>query len=313
MNTNTNHQVHIVTPTFDSVALAEKFGFDSVALKMEAFQPSGSFKMRGIGALMSALMARGNVTHFISSSGGNAGVTAALIGRQLGVKVTVFVPETTKEHVIATIKLQKAAVVVSGASWDDTNRAALAEVANDPTAAFVHPFDDPHIWRGHASIVSELVGQTSVPDAIVLSVGGGGLLCGVVQGLQAAAPAWRNVPVVAVETHGAASFNASLRAGQLVTLDRITTVATTLGARRVCSRALELSREHKVVSVLVSDEEAIEGARALATFHRTLVEPACGAAVAALPLVREALVGVDVKRVVVIVCGGAGGRADFCF
>jgi L-serine/L-threonine ammonia-lyase len=311
MNAN---QVHIVTPTFDSVALAEKFGFDSVALKMEAFQPSGSFKMRGIGALMSALMARGNVTHFISSSGGNAGVTAALIGRQLGVKVTVFVPETTKEHVIATIKLQKATVVVSGASWDDTNRAALAEVANDPTAAFVHPFDDPHIWDGHASIVSELVGQTSVPDAIVLSVGGGGLLCGVIQGLQAAAPpAWGNVPVVAVETHGAASFNASLRAGQLITLEKITTVATTLGARRVCSRALELSREHRVVSVLVSDEEAIEGARALATFHRVLVEPACGAAVAALPLVREALVGVDVKRVVVIVCGGAGGRADFRF
>lgn len=305
--------VHIETPTFESVPLSKQFGLD-IALKMEAFQPSGSFKMRGIGALMRGLMqGERPVSHFFSSSGGNAGFSTAVVGRQLGCAVTVFVPTSTKAHVIDAIKGQGADVVITGAAWDDTHAAMLAAVGDTPGAAFVHPFDDPRIWAGHATMVAELRRQsTAVPDAIVLSVGGGGLLCGVLEGLHAQDDAWARVPVVCVETHGAASFAAALAAGQLVTLDKIATVATTLGARRVCQRALSWSFEHRCVSALVSDDDAIEGAKLIAAAHRVLVEPACGAAVAALPQVRK-LVGDHVKRVLVIVCGGVGGRADFNF
>jgi L-serine/L-threonine ammonia-lyase len=86
----------------------------------------------------------------------------------------------------------------------------------------VHPFDHPDIWQGHSSIVAELNHQLhgAKPDAIILSVGGGGLLNGVVEGLQAVG--WGDVPVVAVETEGADSFAAACKAGKLVTLPAIT-------------------------------------------------------------------------------------------
>ena len=101
----------------------------------------------------------------------------------------------------------------------------------------IHPFDDPLLWQGHASLIDEIASVHRKPGAVVLSVGGGGLLAGVVEGLRG--NGWHDVPVIAVETEGASSLAASLAAGQRVVLPAITSIATSLGARQVCGTGLK--------------------------------------------------------------------------
>ena len=95
---------------------------------------------------------------------------------------------------------------VAGNVWDEAHARTLQE-ATRPGVALVHPFDHPIIWSGHATMIAECRRQMSiVPDAVVLSVGGGGLMCGVLEGLHAIDDAWTNVPLICVETTGTASL-----------------------------------------------------------------------------------------------------------
>ncbi|KRQ96431.1 serine dehydratase [Bradyrhizobium jicamae] len=292
----------IKTPLLESLPLSQLNG-TKVLMKMEAAQPSGSFKIRGIGYACEQHVARG-AHRFISSSGGNAGLAVAYAGRRLNVPVVVVVPETTSERARHLLRLEGAEVIVHGASWAEANELALSlKTARD---AFLHPFDDPLVWHGHSSMIDEVVVEGVRPDAVILSVGGGGLLAGVDEGLR------RNgldgVPIYAAETEGMASFHAALKAGGPVELPALTGVATTLGARQVCQRAFDLAQKRPVVSVLVSDREAVESCKAFLDDHRTLVEPACGASLALL-YGRKIAVG-SLQNVLVIVCGGSTATVD---
>jgi L-serine/L-threonine ammonia-lyase len=289
--------LHLETPLVESRPLTVAAGLP-VWLKVEALQPSGSFKLRGIGHACEVLRARG-ARRFVSSSGGNAGLAVAYAGRRLGAAVTVIVPETTTERARELLRLEGAEVVVHGASWQEANELARSLVG--PADAFVHPFDDPLLWEGHATLVDEVARTGLRPGAVVLSVGGGGLLAGVVQGLQR--NGWRDVPVFAVETAGAASLHAALSAGKPVELARIESIATSLGAKRVCEEALRCAREHPVRSVVVSDRSAVSACERFLADHRILVEPACGASLAILSERPADLAGL--ASVLVIVCGGA--------
>ncbi|MEJ5861969.1 pyridoxal-phosphate dependent enzyme [Pseudomonas farsensis] len=288
--------LHIQTPLIESRPLSLTAG-SAVWLKLEALQPCGSFKLRGVGQACEVHHARG-ARHLVSSSGGNAGLAVAYAGRQLGMAVTVVVPQTTSERARELLRLEDAKLVVHGSSWQEAN--AHAQTLLGPGDAFIHPFDDPLLWAGHASMVDEVAATGLKPDAVVLSVGGGGLLSGVVQGLQR--NGWHDVPVLAVETEGAASLHAAMAAGHTVELPSLSSVATSLGAKRVAEQALACTREHPVHSHLVSDREALLACERLLHDHRLLVEPACGAALALLER-PEALAGYG--RVLVIVCGGA--------
>ncbi|MBF8753809.1 pyridoxal-phosphate dependent enzyme [Pseudomonas guariconensis] len=288
--------LHIQTPLIESRPLSLLAG-RSVWLKLEALQPCGSFKLRGVGHACQTHHARG-ARHFVSSSGGNAGLAVAYAGRMLGVPVTVVVPETTTERAKALLRLEDAKVVVHGSSWQEANE--LAQTLVGPDDAFIHPFDDPLLWAGHASMIDEVAAAGLKPDAVVLSVGGGGLLSGVVQGLER--NGWHDVPVLAVETQGAASLHAALEAGHTVELPRITSVATSLGAKRVAEQALACAQKHPLESRLVSDRAALEACERFLLDHRVLVEPACGAALA-LAYQPESLAAHH--NVLVIVCGGA--------
>lgn len=288
--------LHIHTPLIESRPLSLSAG-RPVWLKLEALQPCGSFKLRGVGHACEIHKARG-AQHFVSSSGGNAGLAVAYAGRKLGLPVTVVVPETTTERAKELLLLEDAKVVVHGSSWQEAN--AHAQTLLGPDDAFIHPFDDPLLWAGHASMIDEVAAAGFKPDAVVLSVGGGGLLSGVVEGLQR--NGWHDVPVLAVETEGAASLHAAIKAGHTVELPGIQSVATSLGAKRVAEQALACSLAHPVHSHLVSDREALQACERLLRDHRVLVEPACGAALALLqrPEVFQAY-----GNVLVIVCGGA--------
>lgn len=290
---------HVATPLWESRPLSAAVGAP-VFLKMEAFQPASSFKSRGMGAACRAAQEAG-ATHVVCSSGGNAGYAVAHAGRQLGLTVTIVVPQTTSTWAKDLIRSEGAEVLVHGAAWDDAHVYAL-ELVRQGQRAYIHPFDDPLVWRGHASMIHEIAEVGAKPGVIVVSVGGGGLLCGLVEGLHAVG--WTDVPILAVETEGAASFAASVQAGRLVTLDKITSVAITLGARTVTPQALEWTRHHPIVPWVVSDRAAIDACLRFADDHRVLVEPACGAALAAGYGRAQPLEGRE--PVVFIVCGGAG-------
>ena len=294
--------LHLDTPLIESLPLSLASG-RPIWLKLDALQPPGSFKLRGVGRACESHHARG-ARRFVSSSGGNAGLAVAYAGRQLEVPVTVVVPTTTTDTAIALLRREGAEVIVHGASWQEANELAQSEVG--AADAFIHPFDDPLIWEGHATMIDEVARAGLTPDAVVLSVGGGGLLCGVAEGMRRAG--WDAVPIVAVETDGAASLNAAIAAGDLVTLDAITSVATSLGAKRVCERAFQWTRERRVRSVLVSDAAAIAACERFLADHRLLVEPACGASLALAYQRHDALDGF--QSVLIIACGGATATID---
>ena len=287
--------LHIPTPLIESRPLSLAAG-RNIWLKLDALQPCGSFKLRGVGHACEVHYARG-ARHLVSSSGGNAGLAVAYAGRKLGVPVTVVVPETTTERAKELLRLENAKVLVHGSSWQEANELALTLVgAGD---AFIHPFDDPLLWAGHASLVDEVVATGFKPDAVVLSVGGGGLLSGVVEGLQR--NGWADVPVLAVETTGAASLHAAMQAGHTVALPRIASIAGSLGAKRVAEQALACTRRQPVHSHLVSDRAALQACERFLQDHRLLVEPACGAALA---LAYDASAMARYPNVLVVVCGG---------
>jgi L-serine/L-threonine ammonia-lyase len=294
--------LHIQTPLIESQALSHLTGKE-VYLKLEALQPPGSFKIRGIGLLCERLKAQG-VDRFVSSSGGNAGIAVAYAGQKLGVPVTVVVPETTTERAKSVIQSFGAEVRVYGASWNEANE--MAQSLAGQGGALVHPFDHPVLWEGYASIVGEIVSAGICPDAIIVSVGGGGLYSGVVEGLRA--NGLSSVPVIAVETEGTASFYSAIKANGLVELDAIRGVATSLGAKKVAPNAFEAQKNHPTKSVVLSDAQAVSSCLRFLDDHRILVEPACGAALA--PLYENLPQIKPYRTIVCVVCGGATVTAD---
>jgi L-serine/L-threonine ammonia-lyase len=265
---------------------------------MDALQPPGSFKIRGIGAACEH-HAKAGKRRFVSSSGGNAGIAVAYAGRRLGMPVSVFVPETATELAKALIRQEGAEVIVHGASWQEANERAMS--ALDADTAFIHPFDDPLLWTGHATMIDEVVAEGLSFDAVALSVGGGGLMSGIVEGL--ARNSLAHIPIIAVETEGAASLAVAMEAGQRVQLPAITSIATSLGARIVSERAFEVTQTQSVDSVVVSDHAAVEACLRFLDDHRVLVEPACGATLALAYSHMDALSRYN--RVLMIACGGA--------
>ncbi|KAL7836395.1 hypothetical protein AOLI_G00276790 [Acnodon oligacanthus] len=149
-------------------------------------------------------------------------MATAYSARKLGVPATIVVPSVTPSGTVQKLNDEGADVII----------------------------------HGHTSLVKELESQLDEkPGVVVLSVGGGGLLNGVIEGLHRAE--WEDVPIIAMETVGAHSLNEAMKVGQLVTLPDITSVATTLGLKQVSSQTMKLVGEHTVYSELVTDQEAV--------------------------------------------------------
>jgi L-serine/L-threonine ammonia-lyase len=256
-----------------------------VWVKLDCVQPGGSFKIRGIGHLAQKAKASG-VTKLCSSSGGNAGMATAYAASVIGgMTATVIVPSTTPLFARHKIQSLGAQVMVRGNVWDEADQHVqqMVRELGEDVACYVPPFEHPDIWEGHATMIDEikLQLQGKVPACVVVSVGGGGLLCGVLVGLRR--NGWESVPVVAVETQGAESFHIGMKAGKPVRLEGgITSIAKSLGATITSPNALSMSLKHpgKVVSIVVPDSAAVDACCRFADDHRCMVEPACGAALA---------------------------------
>ncbi|KAJ3268907.1 DNA helicase mcm9 [Terramyces sp. JEL0728] len=277
--------------------LTVKKGDNEFYLKLDNLQPSQSFKMRGISNCISThLKQNPQLTTIISSSGGNAGLSATIVAVRLGLKVIVYCPTTTSQQTIQRLEKEGAQVVSVGQVWDMTHLEALKKVEELGEHGFyVHPFEHPDTWMGHSSIVSEIFSHTS-PDIIICSVGGGGLLCGILTGL---IEHKANTIVYCVETFGAHSLNSELNGHRL---SAITSIAKSLGALKVSRRVFELMDIYgrdKVKSTVVSDKDALEAVELFNNEFGYLVEPACGASLHFL--YKNDFTN---KKVAIEVCGG---------
>lgn len=287
----------ITTPLIKSSILSE-LNNCNIWLKMESSQPAGSFKQRSIGNACRQYVKQG-AKKFISSSGGNAGISVAYIGKQLNIPVMVIVPKTTPQKAIDLMHKENAEVIIHGDFWMEANELALSFVNSE--AVYIHPFDDQYLWDGVSNIVDEVLADGIKPDAIILSVGGGSLLSGIHQGLIAN---HLDIPIYAVETEGTASLHTAMKLGEHIKLDKVTGVATTLAAQQVCKNAFSISQKNqKIKSLTVSDQAAVSACIKFLDDHRTLVEPACGATLAILYDKKIPFSATDL--VLVIVCGGA--------
>ena len=262
--------------------------------------------------------------HFYCSSGGNAGLACATSAVALNRPATIVLPTTVSPLIKEKLLTLGVNVHSVGNAWAQADRFLRDELlAHDPSGVYVPPFDHQHVWDGASTIVSELREQLDVPiHGIVCSVGGGGLVNGVTQAVEsqpwngAGGPSTDTKPtIIAVETEGADSLNASIRAGRHITLPGITSIATSLGASRVSEQTWRWSQTSKhLLSMTVSDADAAISCVRFADDARLLIEVSCGAtlAVAYRGDLRRLLgkgLGDDewaARNVVLEVCGGSG-------
>lgn len=290
-------KLYCKTPLVYSRKMSVQAGAN-VYLKMESMQPSGSFKNRGIGTLAKHYRDAGS-RGIVSSSGGNAGLAAAYSGRLLGLSVTVVLPETTPGRMLKMIEAEGAKVIVHGKIWKEAD-ALAREISERENLSYISPYDHPKIWEGNSSMVDEILEEGVVPDAMIAAVGGGGLFSGVAEGLFRAGK--QDCVLIASETEGAPKMRRAIEEGGPVSLEKVETVATSLGASRVADRAFEWTEKMKVESVVVSESQAVAAACRFLEEEGILVEPSCGSALSVLYDSH-----LDLKRfntVVVVICGG---------
>jgi len=291
--------LHTKTPLFYAHKLSNQLN-KKIYFKMDCHQPTGSFKIRGVGKRCEEAVEEG-YKHFVIASGGNAGLATAYAGWKMGIKTTVVVPSTTNKFMQAKIAHLGAAVKMFGAEWNAADVFARSLVKKE-NAIYISPFDHPTIWDGNASVIDECATQMSLPDVVIVAVGGGGYFCGVIEGILR--NNWKGTRVITAETNGAASMKKALERQELITLDKIDSIASSLGAKRVAKQAFEYAIDHDVVAYTVSDSQALDACRLFLNDTGNLVEPACGAALSAVYHNLELLQ--NVNSILVLVCGGSG-------
>ncbi|KAL2887866.1 serine family amino acid catabolism-related protein [Ceratocystis lukuohia] len=309
----------IETPCVRSSILSRAAGCN-IWLKLDNLQPSGSFKSRGIGNFIAKTAAAAtSPVRFYCSSSGNAGLACVTAANAVGLPATIVVHSRSSPVMVAKLKALGATVYVAGNALADADAYLRSELLpNDPSGVYVSPYNHELVWAGAESVVDEVVAQMDVPiDAFVCSVGGGGLLNGMIQGVQrhrnnSYLSVVSETQFVAVETDGADSLNACVREGRYTGLTGITSMAASLGVMQVSKRTWDLFQSENVHSVVVSDAQAALACVRFADDERIMVELACGATLA---MAYDGLLEKRVKKdgmpwkdhnVVLEVCGGSG-------
>jgi threonine dehydratase len=274
-------------------------GDGELSLKLECLQVTGSFKARGATNKVLTLPPEEVARGLVTASGGNHGLGVAYAGWIAGAPVTIYLPANAPQSKAEKLERWGARVLWEGAVWDEADRAAR-EAAARQGLTYVHAFADPAVIMGQGTIGLEILEEAPETAVLVVSIGGGGLMAGIAAAAKALCPGIR---VVGVEPTGAPTLSASLRAGRVVELAEIRTVANTLAPRRSHELNLGIIRRHVDEIVLIEDEEMREAARWLWFETGVAAELSGAAAVAALLTGR---VRVDAGAAVCAVVCGAG-------
>ena len=284
-----------VRPPSRSAGSTELLGRPVVG-KLELLQHSGAFKARGAFNRMLTLSDADRAAGVVAVSGGNHGLAVAYAARHLGVPATVVMPSTTPAGSIAGARADGADVVLT-----DTIAEAFARAHREAAEGkvLVHPFDDPEVIAGQGTLALELLADAPGTTDVIASIGGGGMISGVISVVRAMRP---EIRVWGVETEGADAMSRALAAGAPVALDAITSIAKTLGAPAVSQRTLDIVTDGVEDVLVVTDREAVAAIDLLAARVKLITEPAAACTWAAALHLRDRLP--DDAQVALVVCGG---------
>ncbi len=287
------------TPMLKADNLSAPITDAALHLKLESLQATGSFKARGATNRLLATpkdeLARGIVT----ASGGNHGVAVARTGKLAGVPAHVFVPKNISPPKLEKLKRWGAEVQLVGDVFDEADKAARA-YAKEIGAVYFHPFADPLVVAGQGTVALEILEDLPEVDTFLIAIGGGGLVGGMGTAIRALKPKAR---IIGIEPVGCPTLKASIDAGRIVTIEKITTIVPTMSCARTDERVFELVRSVVDDIVLVEDAAMIDAAKWL-WFEMGLAADLSGAA--ALAALKAGLVPVAPGETVCALVCGAG-------
>lgn len=282
--------------TLDSGLMARVLGGGAAVLKLECFQHTGTFKARGALSVARSLDADQRARGITAASAGNHAIAAAWAARQIGASAKVVIQSNANPFRVALARAEGADVVMKAPGAETF--AEAERLVRDEGRTFIHPFEGALTSLGTAGVGLELMQDAPDLDAVVVSIGGGGLASGIAAAVKQINPACK---VYGVEPEGAAGMHASLVSGAPVQLEQVMTIADSLGAPMALPLGHALCAAYLDDIVLLDDDNICAGMVAFQQEAKLAVEPAAGAALAAVmgPL-RARLQGM---RVGVIVCG----------
>jgi len=266
-------------------------------LKTENLQVTGSFKVRGAYYKMSQLgpeeMSRG----VVACSAGNHAQGVALAAQKSGVKAVICLPDSAPISKVEATRSYGAEICLVEGVYDDAYRRAL-RYRDEEGYTFIHPFDDPDVIAGQGTIALELIDQIPDMDAVIVPIGGGGLIGGVAYTLKALNP---HVKVYGVQAHGAPSMANSVADGRIETLDSVFTIADGIAVKQPGELTYALCQKYVDEIVTVTDDEISAAILALMEQHKLVTEGAGAVAVAAAMFDKLPLAG---KKTVCLLSGG---------
>ncbi len=290
------HAVYL-TPCGRSSALSELTG-QQVFLKLENLQMTGAFKERGALNRISLMTPQQAGRGVIAASAGNHAQGVAYHATRRGIHATIVMPEPTPLVKVTATRRFGAEVILHGANYDAAYAEARRRCDRDGST-FIHPFDDADVIAGQGTIGLELLEQVDGLEAVVVPVGGGGLIGGVACAIKSLRPAVR---VIGVQTARLPSMQAALDAGEPITIDAATTIGDGIAVRRAGGKTFPLVQAYVDEIVTVDEDEIAASILVLLEREKTLAEGAGAAALAALLQRRTSLQ--PGTRTAVLVCGG---------
>jgi threonine dehydratase len=294
------------TPVFSSKALGTRAGFP-VWIKAENLQKTGSFKPRGAFNKVRHLPYSERQRGVITASAGNHGQALAFVAAHEGIPGFVVMPEGANRSKVAAVREYGAEAILHGKVWDDSY-ARSREMAAEKGLVYVHPFKDRYILAGTGTVALEILEDVPDVGAVIVPIGGGGLLAGMAMAFR---DAKCKVRIVGVEPAGSANMLTSRRNGRATELDVVATIADGLATKKTDPEVFEIINALVDDLVAVSDEELLAAIRFLLERAKLLAEPAGAATVAAL--LSGKLTVPPGGKVVAVVSGGnfdVAGRMD---
>ena len=285
------------TPCVPSAALSELTGAEIVC-KQEHLQRTGSFKERGARNALAQLPPEAARRGVIAASAGNHALGLAWHGRQLGVPVTVVMPRFAPLVKVSRCRQFGATVRLHGDTFDEA-RLEATRLAGEQQLAYIHPFDDPHVIAGQGTLAFEILEQTPEVEAVLVPVGGGGLLAGLATVFSELKP---EVQVIGVEPASAACFAAGLAAGEPVRVPTRFTLADGLAVAEAGRHTLAIARPLVHHMVQVGEEALALAILRLAELEKCIIEGAGAAGLAAL--LGGGVPELAGRRVVLLLSGG---------
>jgi threonine dehydratase len=284
------------TPLSASRTMSEMTGAD-IYLKAEHMQRGGSFKARGAAYKISRLTKEQRNAGVIAASAGNHAQGVAIAAAEYKIPCTIVMPEIAPLAKVTATQGYGANVVLYGATYDDAYQHCL-ELQAASGATFVHAFDDPDIIAGQGTLGLEMLNDLPDADAIVVPIGGGGLISGIAIAARALKP---DITIIGVQAEGAPSCYTSLKAGEITTSSSIMTIADGIATKRPGDLTFSIIKRLVDDVVLVNDEAIINAVLLLMERCKMLVE---GAGAIGLAALLSGAVQLKGKKVLVPLTGG---------